>query len=50
LGQQVKYLANRNADVIALQEVLARTAPLFRKAFLELGFAHSFSSFDLAPD
>jgi len=50
LDEQIKCLVNRNADVIALQEVLARTAPSFCKAFRELGFAHSISSFDLAPD
>jgi exodeoxyribonuclease-3 len=47
--EQAEVIARSGADVVALQEVTARTLPLWRAAFAASGFAACESSLDGAP-
>jgi exonuclease III len=47
--EQAAVIARAGADVVALQEVTARSAPLWRAAFAALGFAGCESSLDGTP-
>jgi exonuclease III len=49
-GEQAAVLVSRQADVICLQEVTARTAPLWRAALGEAGYAQVATSLDAEPD
>ena len=46
LAEQAYALAAREPDVVALQEVTARTAELWRSAFATIGLAHVLCSLD----
>lgn len=46
--EQATALAGREPDVVALQEVTRRTAPLWRGAFALMGLVHVRASLDLA--
>jgi len=50
LPDQVAAIAGRAPDVLAVQEVTARTLAAWREALPALGLGHIVSSFDLAPD
>ena len=47
---QLDAVIARSPDVIGLQEITARTLPLWVEGFHKAGFAHTVSSFDLAED
>jgi exonuclease III len=49
LNEQVEALVARRPDIVALQEVTARTAPRFREQFGTAGLTHVFDSAHLAP-
>lgn len=48
--EQLQAILQREPNIIALQEVTARTAQLWRKGLAENGFGHVVTSFDLAMD
>ncbi len=48
LAEQAMALAGREPDVVALQEVTARTLSLWRAAFATIGLPHVMSSLDTA--
>ena len=48
LAEQAAALAHRKPDVVALQEITARTLPLWRAAFATLGLSHVWASLDSA--
>jgi exonuclease III len=48
--EQVKALAKIKSDVIALQEVTLKTAPIFRAAFQRAGYHYSADSFQRVED
>lgn len=48
--EQAEVLARCDADVVALQEVTARTLPLWRAALAELGFEAVETTLDPPPD
>ena len=50
LARQVEVLGAKQVDVVALQEVTAKTAPLFRDALLRHGLAHVRHSFGIHRD
>jgi exonuclease III len=50
LAGQVEVLGERKADVVALQEVTARSAPLFHDAFLKHGLGYVIHSFQVYED
>jgi exonuclease III len=49
LTKQAESVAARKPDAVALQEITARTLPLWRAALAEAGLAHAESSLDSAP-
>jgi len=49
LTKQAKKIAARTPDVVALQEITARTLPLWRAALADAGMANVESSLDSAP-
>lgn len=46
VADQVEFLHHRKPDVIALQEVIANNATLFRESFREIGFRFVHDSFE----
>jgi HAD superfamily hydrolase (TIGR01509 family) len=50
LGEQAAALGPLAPDVVCLQEVTARTAPLWRDALAGAGLAHAATSLDAEPD
>ncbi len=49
LAEQAAAVASRAPDVLALQEVTARTLPLWRAALSTIGLPHARASLDVAP-
>ena len=47
--EQAAALAGAGADIVALQEVTVRTAPLWRASFAELGFVSCVDALDRLP-
>jgi endonuclease/exonuclease/phosphatase family metal-dependent hydrolase len=50
IANQIAALQMRSADVLALQEVTARSALVFRARLAQLGLHHVLDSFELAAD
>ena len=50
VDEQVKALAKIKSDVIALQEVTPKTAPIFRAAFQREGYPYITDSFQRVED
>ena len=48
--EQLRTIESEDVDILALQEVTKRTAPLFAAALPKLGLTHVVSSFDLASN